>query len=141
MNTNYLFNMLINYALDHGIGLKMEPSSKTLQCVSIPPANTIYVNTNYMNSNQLPFQLAHEIGHLVTEKDTTLYKKDNKVFRLKAERNANVKGLKIIIPMFLSLTEYSVNSIYPLMDQLQIPNKLCNEVSDVMCDELKKLTN
>lgn len=132
---NPLTTKLLNYALDHKIGFRIIPGSPTLPCVALLEANLIAINSNYQNTKQIPFQIAHEIAHFCLEKDTTLYR-GSSTFHTWAEKDANQLALEIILPFYLELTNYSVNSVYPLMRQLALPEYLTDNVTAILKQEL-----
>lgn len=136
---NPLTTKLLHYAMDHHILVKVIPGSSTLPCVAILEANLIVINANYQNSKQIPFQIAHEIAHFCLEKDTTLYRASACTFRTWAEKDANQLALEIILPFYLELTNYSINSVYPVMRQLALPEHLTENVQAILQQELSDI--
>lgn len=61
-----LINWLLNYAFDHGIGYVLTdelPSS--IPHTASAKRRMILINKHYGNPQEIPFAIAHEIGHVV----------------------------------------------------------------------------
>lgn len=55
---------LMNYCLDHGIGVVYKHLRSDAPSVSYQNPDLIIFNDNYHKENVKPFMLAHEIGHV-----------------------------------------------------------------------------
>lgn len=70
-NYDRLMRYLMNYAFDHHIGIeftyKLPPYAPSVSYND--PGKLIIMNANWLYPTQLPFQLAHEIGHVLHENE------------------------------------------------------------------------
>ena len=86
------------------------------------------INLNWHNHNEIPFSLAHEIGHVVNGDVGRLYYAPGS-FGQRFERQANLTALQIILPIYIDANEGMVpNNYQTVMEQLQIPQVLENDV-------------
>ncbi|WP_353486100.1 ImmA/IrrE family metallo-endopeptidase [Apilactobacillus xinyiensis] len=129
MNYNDLITKLLNYAFDSGIGFQVMELKEDMLPFSIPNKKFIIINSNWKNKNEVPFQIAHEIAHVINEDESCLYQ--NNSYKLKFEHAADVKALEILIPIYIGYSHYNTDNIYPLMEQLRIPNRLINEAKNI----------
>lgn len=119
---------LMKYAYDHKITVILTNHfDGHTPSASRPDTKTIVVNTNWHEEKEIPFQMAHELGHVVNGDEGTLYYSSfsNKS---KYERAANMTGLDILIPIYVDATGYTFNNVSPFMEQFGIPNYLLNAV-------------
>lgn len=120
---------LLQYAFDSKIGYiltkNLEPYTPS---VAVPEDNQIIINMNWHNHDEIPFSLAHEIGHFVNGDTGTLYYTSN-TFMQKSEREANLRALELILPIYADINQGMVpNNYQTVMNQLQIPQCLDNDV-------------
>ncbi|TPR12776.1 ImmA/IrrE family metallo-endopeptidase [Apilactobacillus timberlakei] len=135
---NDLINCMLNYAFDNKIGFELVNLEPDMQSFTIKSQDLIIVNLNWHNRNEVPFQIAHEISHITNSDNLILYKSKSCKYKLSYEHNADLKALNILIPMYLSRTEYTINNIYPLMEQLAIPKRLTNETKQITSKYIQK---
>ncbi|TPR40442.1 hypothetical protein [Apilactobacillus micheneri] len=128
---------LLNYAFDHGIGIETVHANMDTPCLVLNNKKLIVLNLNW-NRSQIPFALSHEIAHILNEDELSLYKSDSCNYKLSFEYNANIKALNILVPIYLKRCEYTINNIYPLMEQLNIPEKLVNETKQITSKYIQK---
>ena len=103
---NNVIKWLMNKALDHGVGVvftyvakKDDPSE------SFPEYNVAVINANYMNIDEIPFIIGHEIGHLMLNHSKKKFYA-SPANRIRMERAANEFSLDL-------LTEYcDLHEIY-----------------------------
>ncbi|MCL0330668.1 ImmA/IrrE family metallo-endopeptidase [Apilactobacillus xinyiensis] len=119
---------LLNYAFDHGIGIEMVHANFNTPCLVFNESKLIILNLNW-NKWQLPFAFAHEIAHILNKDENCLYQ--NSSYKIKFEYSADVKALEILIPIYVDYSHYSVDNVYPLMEQLKIPNRLIEETKNI----------
>lgn len=131
MNDKFDFFMerLLQYAFDRNIGytltLQLNPFTPSL---ALPEDNRMIINLNWHNHNEIPFSLAHEIGHVVNGDVGRLYYAPGS-FGQRFERQANLTALQIILPIYIDANEGMVpNNYQTVMEQLQIPQVLENDV-------------
>ncbi|TPR41242.1 ImmA/IrrE family metallo-endopeptidase [Apilactobacillus micheneri] len=122
---------LLNYAFDNGIGVETVHASINTPCLVFNKKRLIILNLNWHNKNELPFQIAHEISHIINNDDLNLYRSDSCNYTLSFEKNANVMALNILLPIYFKHCNYSINNISPLMKQLSIPNSLQKETKNI----------
>lgn len=94
---NDLITHLINYAFDHGIGVVMThrlpahfPSSASAG------ERKILVNLNWREPTEIPFIIAHEIGHLVNGDNGVRYY-SSATIRSKSEAAANSFAIGLLM--------------------------------------------
>ncbi|MBN7275548.1 ImmA/IrrE family metallo-endopeptidase [Ligilactobacillus pobuzihii] len=114
---------LLNFALDKGFGFiltdKLKPD--TPSCAN-PQQNKIVINTNWRNKNELPFQIAHEIGHMLNGDEGTLYY-NTYSSHSKIENNADNKAIDLLLDYCVDMDK--TNSNYSdFMYYYGIPNYL-----------------
>ncbi|BDZ31271.1 ImmA/IrrE family metallo-endopeptidase [Lactiplantibacillus brownii] len=128
---DYFMERLLQYAFDHKIGYiltkKLDPYTPSL---ALPEDNRMIINLNWHNHNEIPFSLAHEIGHVVNGDVGKLYYAPGS-FDKRFERQANLTALKLILPLYIDANDGLVpNNYQTVMDQLQIPQLLENDVKE-----------
>lgn len=122
---NEIITDLLNYALDHKIGIVMtkELSSDSPSYV-IPNLNTIFINSGYKDKQQIPFHIAHEIGHMMDSdfnKTNALYFTPTKA---KFELSANKKAIDILLPFYLKDKNIEYINHIEFMKTFSIPYHL-----------------
>lgn len=118
-----LITYLLNFAFDNGIGIKWV---NTLGPYTPSAANnltkTIVINGKWHNQKELPFQIAHEIGHILNNDEGVLYYSTSSS-ESKIESNANATAINILID-YCTQTEIENANIYQFMEQFGIPSNL-----------------
>lgn len=114
---------LLNFAFNKGFGFILTDKLKatTPSCAN-PTKNKIIVNMNWHNQNELPFQLAHEIGHMLNGDEGILYYSSYSS-RSKIERNADNKAIDLLFSYCLNMDEVTIN-YNDFMKYYGIPNYL-----------------
>lgn len=95
-NLDKLLTYLINYAFDHHIGVeftKKLPSSAPSISYN-EPGNLIIMNLEWLYPTQIPFQLAHEIGHVLFETEEYFHLNDLTI--RKGESAQNLFAIKLL---------------------------------------------
>jgi len=97
-----LTKKLMNEAYDYGFNVinnDQYKSSHTPAAVN-PYYKTIVLNSNWHDPQQIPFQLAHEMGHLLNNdgQSSCLYYSPSK---FGIEGHANRTAIKLLLPYFL----------------------------------------
>jgi Zn-dependent peptidase ImmA (M78 family) len=94
---NELIIYLLNVAFDNGINIvwtdQLAPDKPSC---AMPNQNTIIVNNRWRNQDEIPFQLAHEIGHMLNEDEGVLYY-CSPASHTKVECGANDKAIDLIL--------------------------------------------
>lgn len=70
---NELIEYLLNYTFDHGIGYKLVRADPYDPSLSLKKHNLMVINLNWHNQSELPFIIAHEIGHFILGDKGILY--------------------------------------------------------------------
>ena len=60
-----LIEYLLNYAFKHGLSYILVRAEPYDPALSFKHKHKMIINTNWQNSNELPFIIGHEIGHLM----------------------------------------------------------------------------
>lgn len=123
-----IITKLMQYAFDHNIGMVMthELGDHT-PSASRPDNKMIVINLNWYDKREIPFQMAHELGHVINQDEGILYYSSFSN-RSSYERAANMTGLDILIPIYVDVTGYSCDNISPFMEQFGIPAYLGGDV-------------
>ena len=118
---------LLNFALKHGFSFVLTDKlkSSTPSCAD-PSHNKIIINTNWQNKNELPFQIAHEIGHMINNDKGILYY-TSFASHSKIEHSANVKAIELLFNYSVSVDEVASN-YNDFMEYYGIPATLESDV-------------
>ncbi|WP_129045044.1 ImmA/IrrE family metallo-endopeptidase [Companilactobacillus metriopterae] len=134
---NNILNKLITFALLNNIEII---STDELSTDSPSGANVdkkiIVLNMNWHENNQIPFQLAHEIGHILCEDkgSQVLYFTPTKT---KMESGANKKAIDLLLPFYMEDKEIDEISSVEFMQQFGIPE----ELNDLVLKEMENKIN
>lgn len=100
-----------------------------------PSASTKYMkiamNRNWHNPEEIPFQFAHELAHIMNHDNCTLafyhasYSSQERI-----EREANIGAIKLLLPIFKDMG-YSNNPV-TFMQVFHVPNYLFDNVTKIM---------
>ncbi|VDG18733.1 ImmA/IrrE family metallo-endopeptidase [Lactobacillus plantarum subsp. plantarum] [Lactiplantibacillus mudanjiangensis] len=128
-NFDDLMLSLLQYAYDHKISYtlttKLDPYTPP---VSKPENKMMIINMNWHCHEAIPFQTAHELGHIVNRDEGILYYSPGS-FKHRFERAASLKALDIILPMYIAYGDgESPRNYQTVMEQLCIPGYLENDV-------------
>lgn len=72
-NREDLIEYLLNYAFKHGISYTLVQSELDDPAISFKQERKMYINTNWRNSNEIPFIIGHKIGHLMLGDQGIMY--------------------------------------------------------------------
>lgn len=136
---NIYIKRLMQYAFDNGISCVLTDKMNEYTPSSAKPDNKIIlINLNWHNPEEVIFQMAHEIGHVINKDEGILYYSS---FSNKSsyERSANIKALEILIPMYIEIIgDYTSDSVSPFMETFCIPSRLENDVVTTFKDSISK---
>lgn len=62
---NEVIDWLVNYAFNHKIGVILDRLNFGPDVSASTDGQNVLINMNWKNSNEVPFLLAHEIGHVL----------------------------------------------------------------------------
>lgn len=114
---------LLNFALSKGYGFiltdKLKPT--TPSCAN-QQQNKIVINTNWTNKNELPFQIAHEIGHMLNGDEGVLYY-SSYASHSKIETNADNKAIDLLLNYCIDMDK-TTNNYSDFMYYYGIPDYL-----------------
>jgi len=120
---------LLNYALDHSISFESVPGLKPdTPSFAITDKRFIVLNMNWHNKRELPFQVAHEIGHVLNNHPGVLYY-SSPASNTKIEAEANSTAVDLLIDYCKSIDLYHMD-VYKFMDRFAIPNSVKTSVID-----------
>lgn len=123
VNYNELLVYLMNYALEHEIGIDW---THKLPAYAPPvsydkPKKLIIMNAEWENIVEIPFQLAHEIGHIFCEYSDYFHL--NKITNYKGEAVANIFAIQLLQQYCLE-NEFYYSNCYTFAKAFGIPKKL-----------------
>lgn len=92
-----LIRWLLNYAFDKGINyIITDQLDEDIPSCAIPNKSTIIINSKYGKPTELPFTIAHEIGHVLNgEADVLYFSGFNN--HSKIEMRANRRAVKLLL--------------------------------------------
>ncbi|MFO1550731.1 ImmA/IrrE family metallo-endopeptidase [Lactiplantibacillus plantarum] len=135
---NIYIKRLMQYAWDNGIScILTDKLDEYTPSSANPDKNIVLINLKWHNPSEIAFQMAHELGHVINQDEGILYFSSfsNKS---KFERQANLKALDILIPIYLNEVDtYSDNSVMPFMESFGIPTRLEDDVVSAFCSCIK----
>lgn len=121
---NDLSMYLLNYAMAHGIGYTLVKAEPNDPSVSFKSANYMVINTNWQKPAEVPFIIAHEIGHLMLGDHGVMYY-GSFAGKLSEERPADLYGLKLIYDYACKQGEYFEEPI-DFLNAYGIPHRMLN---------------
>lgn len=125
--------LVLNYAMDHQIGFQCtDVLSPITPCGSNPKRRMILINTNFHDKIQLPYQAAHEVGHVLNQDEGCLYMFSYS--KASAEGGANKRAIDILIPMYFADINQEDANVQRFLDAFHIPSKM----SDWAFDSIQK---
>ncbi|MCX2455670.1 ImmA/IrrE family metallo-endopeptidase [Lacticaseibacillus nasuensis] len=131
MNT-YLWKLL-NWATDHDIAWEVQDSlSPYTPCTSNPSNRRMVINSRYHDPLQLPFQAAHECGHIINGDSGTLYLYTPSKTAL--EGAASRTGIKILVPLFFDGVDDTDANSQRFVEAFHIPSSMVDWVQDEIVD-------
>lgn len=131
MNSD-LLDYLLGVAWDNEIGYKLTPMDDDHWLpVYLPTHNLIIINTNWYISQQIPLQLAHEIGHALNGDSEYEYRACFSASS-KVENEATRRGLELIIPHVYENIEPSDANYQHFMEALAIPSHYTSMVVGII---------
>ncbi|APU45155.1 ImmA/IrrE family metallo-endopeptidase [Limosilactobacillus fermentum] len=91
-----LMEWLINYAFDHHIGVQLTSFLQPMTpSTSFSDYRLVVINTRWHKPNEIPFSLAHEIGHVMNgDRGVHAY---TAVADTKEEYAANITGIGLLL--------------------------------------------
>lgn len=134
---NSIMTSLMNVAFDNGYSVILESRfTPYTPSAANPFTKTIVINDNWHNPRQLPFQLAHELGHLLNkdENSACLYFSPTKSG---IEGNANRTAIRLLLPYYLDNNESEHVSSVEFMESLGMSQYLEDMVQEEIINYYK----
>lgn len=129
---NYIIDKLSNMAKDLHIRIEWSDLfSKYTPPASSTKYQSVVMNANWHNQNELAFQLAHEIAHVLNHDDCEMafyhasYSSQERI-----EREANIGAIKLLLPIFKDMG-YENNPV-TFMQIFNVPGYLFDIVVKMM---------
>ncbi|APX73143.1 ImmA/IrrE family metallo-endopeptidase [Companilactobacillus allii] len=125
---NEITSSLMNLAFDNHISVIMEDKFSPYTPAAVDTKTKIIViNNNWHIQNQIPFQLAHEIGHVLNGDGfkACLYFSPAKNG---IEGHANKTAIHLLVPLYFENIEYTYANAVRFMEAFNIPLYLENTV-------------
>ncbi len=125
---NDILEELFKYIRSLGIEAKLMQLSPFTPSACNPHTRRIAINMNWYNKGELPFQVAHEIGHVLNEDDACILYYSTDVSKSKIEHAANSTALDLLIPIYFRDCDFENVNAANFMSELAIPARMEEEV-------------
>lgn len=126
----YLFNL----ALKNKIGVEatnlLSPEAPS---IAVADERKIIINLNWPNKNELPFQIAHEISHILNHDDGVLYY-TTYASQSKIEANANLTAIGLLATYYQDCFDFENINPVRFMQTFGIPLNLEYQVTDKLTE-------
>lgn len=123
-----IITWLLNYAFEHGIGVVTTTDlSPDIPSTAFAAERKILINLKWKNPAEIPFSIAHEIGHILNGDDGKFML--TSVAHSKAEHDANIVAFQILREWAES-HDVDVSEPYLFMSCFAIPCKLSDQVAE-----------
>lgn len=134
---NDVITYLMNIAFDNKIVINffdnLDPNTPPGSDVE---TRRIAMNSRWHNKSEIPFQLAHELGHILSDQQSTkiLYFTP---YKYGMELEANEYAISLLLPMYLEDKNKEDINVHRFMDTFSIPYHL----EDVVIQEINSVLN
>ncbi|MBA1394600.1 ImmA/IrrE family metallo-endopeptidase, partial [Lactobacillus sp. XV13L] len=127
MTKDDLMTDLINLAFDNGVTITFDKLHSHTPPATNAAEKLIFMNSNWHRPDELLFQFAHELGHIMCNHKTTeiLYFTPSKKGM---ELEANIFAINLLLPYYLEDKDPNYINIEQFMDCFSIPTYLYNIV-------------
>lgn len=116
---NDAITWLCAYAFDRNINVTLDKLSFSTDVPSCMFGRSIIINTNWKNQNELPFIIAHEIGHVLNEDEGKLYYSTSTAHS-KFETAANERAIDLLLE-YCDHEDFLPNNYIDFMELYGIP--------------------
>lgn len=130
VEVNDYIEKLLEYATKLKIGYELVYLSPVTPSASNARTRMIAINMNWHRKKELPFQIAHEIAHVLNGDDASILYFSTDVSHSKIEHSANSNALNILIPMYFDDCSFECVNVGKFMEDLIIPARMEEEVRD-----------
>lgn len=123
-----VINYLLNYATKHNIRYKLtEALPSSFPSCAFPKSRRVMINMKWRNPHELPFQIAHELGHVLNGDNGVRYYESFPT-RSKTEYQANLTGIRLLLK-FCADNDINVDNPLSFAERFGIPEYLENAVA------------
>lgn len=120
---------LLNFALEHKIGFDLIPElNPETPSFAVNSNRIIVINVSWHNQRELPFQIAHEISHVLNNDPDVLYS-SSPASKTKIEAAANERAIDLLIGYANSVGLYHMD-VYKFMEYFALPGNVKTTVID-----------
>ncbi|GAX04592.1 hypothetical protein IWT140_02234 [Secundilactobacillus pentosiphilus] len=138
MNTylNDILEDLCNFALSHGIGITLNHEfSPAMKSLADTRNRKILINTGQPDQQQIPFQVAHEISHVMTNDKSTHLLAFNSIHSdPQIETRANRGAVDMLLPYYTDERQIEQLNVNEFMTCFDIPAHL----EKIVAEEFQK---
>lgn len=132
---NYYVTKLLNFALDQGIAIQLTSDlSPDAVSIAFPNRRMIIINSNWRDQTQLPFVVAHEIGHIMNGDPTIAYFHPSKT---KVEAGANQWAVNELLELYCQDVDQEHFNQVRFMECFHIPDYLNDYIAEVVPSHYK----
>lgn len=118
---NDLIWYLFNFALDHNISYELQKLPPYFESRALPQENFIIINTNWHRTNEIPFIVGHEIGHIMNHDNIERCQPQNASYPL--ELAADKYSLNLIFKYTLKM-DLMIQEPQTFIEQFGIPERM-----------------
>ena len=122
-----IINWLLNYAYDHGIGVVVFHRAPNIPSMASVPDNMIAINMCWEPKSEIPFSIAHEIGHILSGDNGHFL--PTKTAQSQAERRANHQAVKILMK-WADSHDVEVTTPQHFSECFGVPNTLSDSINE-----------
>lgn len=129
---DYIYELL-NLAMNNGIGVQLDNNmNSSVPSWCEPSLKFVMVNMNYQNKQQIPFQFAHELGHILNG-DLSIDKLSftNRTYN-KIEYAAHSTAIKLLMNLYVE-KNHELNYL-KFMEYFNIPDRM----ESVVIEEIRE---
>jgi len=113
---------LLNYALTHKMGFTLlNDYDESWVPVAIPENNMMIINMKWQKKEEVSFQIAHEIGHMIDGESCFMYDKSN-IAKMKSESRADKLAIDLLLQYCIA-NDIRFTSCIMFLQQFCIPLK------------------
>lgn len=118
---NDLMSYLLNYASENDIGYILEQLPSEFESRALLDNRLIIINTNWYDTNELPFIVGHEIGHIMNGDNFEKCQPESAAYPL--ELTADKYSLRLIFNYAAGLDSMA-HEPQTFMEQFGIPERM-----------------
>jgi Zn-dependent peptidase ImmA (M78 family) len=131
-NLQSFVTQLRNYALEHHIGAEYSTElSPGTPSQAYPEDRFMIINMNWYDQPQVPFSIAHEIGHVEDGDAGVLYFTPTKT---RYESAADRFAVRLLVPMYFVSVDAEFANARRFMDALHIPDYMGSYCGEIIAD-------